>query len=289
MTDDGIERIIQLRARVRQRLAENGEVVGTDERFFEEGETQLLQNLYTETSGVLDDGFDEDVDLASQAFQIWRNAIAANPALKATIESLPNVVYSARALPDMSAPGARSPLPFAVPPGVLVYLRTASGNDALVWVDQQGNSVTQSQSAILRAAECDLTTVAVPRAENHHALVEQAFTLVEQNDALRGGLGSTRGARFRLYDALRRYRDDLTRTAPLLLSDELSCLIDDVYRYPLQQAATDTMNRQMRSGSTDEQLADLALALRTEQKLSVIHEESETFGEPQIVCSLGLL
>src|SRR5262249_36906549 len=33
---DGVEQIIQLRARVRQRLIQNGEVVGSDERFFED-------------------------------------------------------------------------------------------------------------------------------------------------------------------------------------------------------------------------------------------------------------
>ena len=33
---DGVEHIIRLRARVRQRLQENAEVVGTDETFFED-------------------------------------------------------------------------------------------------------------------------------------------------------------------------------------------------------------------------------------------------------------
>ena len=35
---EGVEKIINLRARVRQRLEENAEVVGSDERFFEDGE-----------------------------------------------------------------------------------------------------------------------------------------------------------------------------------------------------------------------------------------------------------
>ena len=32
---------------------------------------------------------------------------------------------------------------------MLVYLRTAEGNDALAWVDKDGNNVTQSQFEIL--------------------------------------------------------------------------------------------------------------------------------------------
>ena len=56
---------------------------------------------------------------------------------------------------------------------------------------------------------------------------------------------------------------------------------------PLQQTAADTLNRQLRSGITDQQLADLVIALRAEARLCRIEEEIET-QEPQIICSLGL-
>jgi superfamily II DNA/RNA helicase len=46
---DGVERIIQLRARVRQRLRANAEVIGTDEAFFEDDHNdQALRDLFTE-------------------------------------------------------------------------------------------------------------------------------------------------------------------------------------------------------------------------------------------------
>ncbi|MGQ9928649.1 MAG: hypothetical protein ACUVS4_17530 [Chloroflexaceae bacterium] len=183
MPAEGIEAIIRLRARVRQRLRENGEVVGTNEQFFEEAEQlqerRMLEHLYTETAGVLDDEEDREVDLASYAYQIWNNAVAANPGLKKIIEDMPDVVYSARRLEDPTAPV--TPLPFQAPRGVLVYLKSATGADALAWIDEQGNSVTQSQYAILRAAECTLTTEPAPRAENHHDLVRKAFDLVAQS------------------------------------------------------------------------------------------------------------
>lgn len=286
---DGVERVIRLRARVRQRLSENREVVGTDEQFFDDGsETQFLQNLYTETAGVLDDDADADVDLASYAYQIWRNATGANPALKKQVEDLPNVVYSARAVNDVTAPLHQSNGQ-AVPPGVLVYLRTAQGNDALAWVDQHGRSVTQSQLTILKAAECTLDTAALERAATHHELVQQAFGLIEQNETLLGGLGSVRGARFRVYEALKRYHAQLQRSAPLLITDVLTRAIDDVYRYPLRQQAIDTLNRQLRSGVDDEQLAELVMTLRENEQLSVIHDLDSADQEPQIVCSLGLI
>ncbi|NTV62046.1 MAG: NgoFVII family restriction endonuclease [Oscillochloris sp.] len=289
---DGIEAILRLRARVRQRLQENGEVVGTDEQFFEDDdqgqERRVLQNLYTETSGALDDEEDHEVDLASYAYQIWRNAIAANPSLKKTIEDMPNVVYSARRIDDPTAP--MKGLPFQAPPGALVYLKSASGTDSLAWIDQQGQSVTQSQYAILRAAECTLETQPAARAANHHDLVRASFDLVEKREALGGGLGSPRGARYRLYTRLTAYRDHLAATAPLFLSDELERTINDVYRYPLRQAAADAINRQLRSGVGPEQLAELAKTLRDENKLCLIQDGSSDLpDEPQIVCSLGLV
>jgi hypothetical protein len=42
--------------------------------------------------------------------------------------------------------------PLGKPPGVLVYLRTAEGNDALAWMADDGHNVTESQFKILRAA-----------------------------------------------------------------------------------------------------------------------------------------
>src|SRR3990172_3865343 len=52
---DGVERIIRLRARVRTRLQENAEVVGTDEAFFEDDRTdQTVYDLYHEKAGILD-------------------------------------------------------------------------------------------------------------------------------------------------------------------------------------------------------------------------------------------
>lgn len=133
---DGVERLIRLRARVRQRLHENAEVVGTDEAFFEdEGERKKLLDLYNEKSGILDGEAEADVDLASFAYQIWKNAIDRFPQLQKTIPELPPVVYSTR---PYQATDRK-------PHGVLLYVRTAEANDALAWVDTNGNSITESQ------------------------------------------------------------------------------------------------------------------------------------------------
>ena len=78
---EGVERIIDLRGRVRARLKENAEVVGADEAFFEDDDSQAIINLYNEHAGILDGDPEGDVDLASHAYQIWKNAISEDPSL----------------------------------------------------------------------------------------------------------------------------------------------------------------------------------------------------------------
>src|SRR6266487_758594 len=94
---EGVERIIRLRARVRQRLQENAEVVGADEAFFEDDRNdQAVLALYHEKDGILDGDIDGEVDLASYAYQIWKNAINKDPALEKLIPGLPPVTYATK-------------------------------------------------------------------------------------------------------------------------------------------------------------------------------------------------
>jgi hypothetical protein len=274
---DGVERIIRLRSRVRQRLKENAEVVGTDEEFFEDDAGgQPILDLYNEKAGILDGEADGEVDLASYAYQIWKNAVDANPALLKTIADLPDVVYSTRAHEGTTAQ----------PQGVLVYVRTAEGNDSLAWVDKDGKSVTQSQLRILEAARCRPETPAIPRDELHHGLVQTAVKQVTADEKLVGGqLGRPSGARFRTYERLKRYAAEIKGT--LFDREEITKAVDEIYRYPLRQSAIDTLNRQLKSGISDEALAELVCAVRSEDRLCIISEEEQE-SEPSIICSMGL-
>lgn len=274
---DGVENLIRLRARVRQRLHENAEVVGTDEAFFEdEKERQKLLDLYHEKAGILDGEAETEVDLASYAYQIWKNAIDCDPDLQKSIPALPPVVFSTRPHEGTERK----------PHGALVYLRTAEGNDALAWIDKTGNNVTESQFEILKAAECTPATPALPRQVDHHDLVRKAVDFVVSEEKSVGGqLGRPSGARFRTYERLKRYAEQVKGT--LFQSPELAKAIEEIYRFPLRQSATDTLNRQLRAGISDEKLAELVMALRDDDRLCLVHEEEQS-AEPQIICSLGL-
>lgn len=274
---DGVERIINLRGRVRQRLKENAEVVGTDEAFFDDDHEDLpLWNLYHEKSGILDGEDDTEVDLASYAYQVWKNAIDANPELEKLIQSIPNVVFSARSHQPTTDQ----------PEGALVYLRTSEGNDALAWVNTEGKSVTESQFTIIKAAECSPNTPAVPRHDHHHEMVAKGVQLIVETEKSVGGqLGRPSGARFRTYERLKAYADEVKGT--LFATTELNKAIEDIYKYPLLQSATDTLNRQLKSGISDPALAELVIALRQDARLCRVADDIET-AEPQVICSLGL-
>lgn len=274
---DGVERIIRLRARVRQRLLENAEVVGADEFFFDDdADDRAVRDLFTEKAGILDGEEDTEVDLGSYALQIWKNALAHDPSLERVISALPNVVFATK---------PHNPLE-GQPNGVLVYVRTAQDYDALTWVDEQGASVTESQYAILRAAECGPDTPALERLTNHHDLVALGMQAIAAEEQSAGGqLGRPSGARFRTYERLKRHADDVKGT--LFDSKELRLAIEEIYSYPLRTAATDTLNRLLRSGVSDEDLARRVIELRDEDRLCVVHEE-EAVSEPRIICSLGL-
>jgi uncharacterized protein YegP (UPF0339 family) len=281
LPSDGIEKIIKLRKRVEQRLHENAEVVGTDESFFEdELNTESLKDLYHEKAGILDDESDSEVDLASQAFQIWKNAIDQEPKLEKTIRDLPNVSFSTRHHQTSSG----------LPEGVLMYIRTTEGNDALSWVDKSGKTVTESQLAILQAAQCHPETPAIPRHPRHFNLVEKGVDeIIQENKHTGGGLGRPSGARYKVYHQLKAYLEE-GRGALFDILPETKALantIDDIYRYPLKQSATDLLNKRLRENIGNHTLAELVMALRNDDALSLKEEETE-LQEPQIICSMGL-
>jgi hypothetical protein len=116
--------------------------------------------------------------------------------------------------------------------------------------------------------------------------VQKAVQLIVSEAKTVGGqLGRPSGARFRTYTQLKRYAEQVKGS--LFESQELLRAIDEIFRYPLRQTATDTLNRQLRSGISDVDLAKLVVSLREEGRLCLIDEE-EQVHEPFIICSLGL-
>jgi hypothetical protein len=281
---DGVERIIRVRARVRRRLKENREVVGSDEAFFEDDELlNPIQDLYSEKSGILDGDDEGEVDLASYAFQIWQNAIEADPSVQKIVEDLPDVVYATKSLPKV--PDAKE--------GALVYIRTPDDNDALAWVDDNGEILSQSPLAILRAAECCADEPALERTECHHAIVQAGVEhLIQEERTTQGALGRPSGARFKTYDRLKRWLERQGGERTLFVTDhfvrDVEKALTDIYEFPLFQSTIDALNRQLKSGVSDQKLAEMVIAFRADGRLCMKDEGSDTTKEMRIICSMGL-
>ena len=282
---DGVENIIKLRRRLVHRLRENEEVVGSDESFFEDQtptDEEGLRNLYDEKSGILDEPADDEVDLTSEAFEIWAQAIKNNPELRKAVESLPDVVFATKPhTPDPERPEH-------TPSGVLTYIRTPQDHDALLWIDAEGKTVSESPVRILRQAKCAADTPALPRRDDHHLLVARATKIVEdeRKDIKAGQLGSRRGARYRAYERLQDYLRH--REGDLFLTDSVRSAIQAIYDHPLTTEAVDKLNRQLRSTISDETLAEMVTQLHRDDRLVVVNLHDEPAKEPRILCSLGL-
>ena len=273
---DGVENIIGLRRRIRARLRENAEVVGADEAFFEEDDaTAILDDLYNERAGILDDEPDGEVDLASHAYQIWKDAIDADPAVERAVTGLPDVTYSSHE-PDAGDGG---------PEGVLVFVRTPEGADVLTRVRADGTVAGGSQFDILAAAECEPDTPAAPRRPDHHDLVAAGVRAIVRREQHTGGrLGRPSGARYKVYVRL---RDHARTIAGQFGEAPLSAAVDAIYHRPLRQSAADSINRQIRSEIPDAALAQLVVDLHADDRLCV-PGEGPARREPRIICSLGV-
>jgi hypothetical protein len=174
----------------------------------------------------------------------------------------------------------------------LLYMQTAEGNDSLAWIDRSGNSVTQSQTRILRMARCSYDTEPLPRHPLHHKLVEQgAELLAEQSKTIAGTLGNKRSAAARTYDRLLAYTQQVRTELPLLARgtewESLERAIEEINQYPLRPNAIARLNREFKAGIKDEALAKLVVFLREHDALCIIDKETD-WRTAQIICSLGL-
>jgi hypothetical protein len=171
--------------------------------------------------------------------------------------------------------------------GVIVYTRTSEENDVLAWVDNKGKIITQSQHTILKAAQCTPDTEPKYKLEKHHELVKSGIDFIREEEKNTGGsLGKKTGVKYRVYMRLDRYCKEYENT--LFVNDQLKKAVDDIYKYPLKEFARETLNRQLKAGISDDQLASLAISLREEDKLAIVNEDEQPNKEPQIICSLGL-
>lgn len=277
---DGVEKIINLRTRLNARINENANIVGSDEIFFE-GNEQNLRDMFNERSGVLDDDDNADVDLSSQAYQIWKSATDARPELKQVIPNLQNMIYSTKKTDSHSNEG------------VITYARTANDFDVLTWLNADGEFITQNQKRILDALACNSKELPVSPMERHHELVGKAMEMIKtQGKTVTGGmLGNRFSTRYKIISLLEHYYD---QPATLFFSEDnreqLKLAIDEIYNYPLLEGTKFMLGRMMRSSTktSSDDIVEYVLEMRKNGSLCRVEENSSANKENTIICSMGL-
>lgn len=273
-----VEEIIRLRTRLNARINENAGIVGSDEVFFE-GNEQNLRDMYNEKSGSLDEDEDDvDVDLGSQAFQIWKNATDANPDLKRIIPELSNIVYSTKKAAS------------AIEDGVITYARTYNDFDVLTWYNSKGEIVSQSQKRILQAMACPINEPCLEAQENHLELVNKAINGIKNENTNVGGiLGSRFSTKRKIYDLLNHYYE---QPLNIFYTQEKKALlkfaIDQIYNYPLLENTKFILGRMMRTGITHDDIVDTVIEMYENGNLCRVDENKTKHKDPAIICSMGL-
>lgn len=275
---DKVENIIRLRTRLNDRINENAGIVGSDEVFFE-GNEQNLRDMYNEKSGSLDEDEDDvDVDLGSQAFQIWKNATDANPNLKRIIPEIPNIAYSTKKTNSV------------IEDGVITYARTYNDFDVLTWYNTKGDIVSQSQKRILQAMACSISEPCLPAQENHFSLVEKAVKGIKNENTNVGGiLGSRFSTKRKVYELLNHYYEQPLNIFYTQEKKELlKFAIDQIYNYPLLENSKFILGRMMRTGNTHDDIVDTVIEMFENANLCRIDEDKIKHKDPVIICSMGL-
>ena len=276
MPAEGIERVINLRYRLRQRMTENNELIGSDERFFEGDDAAMFRRFSAGEVPLEAEEDDDETDLISRAYAIWQQAIKENPGLSEIIKKLQNVVYSAK----MSSTKTK---------GVVAYIKDNLNRHFLALINREGELVSRSQHKILELLRCKPQEKTMPAADNHHALVAKAVDCCRQADSTLGGqFGGENSTRSRVYKRL----SDYQRKQDSMLSkgsDDLKHALGHIYHWPLKQTASNKLQREIKFKVKDDGLAAMVLNFWHAGDLCEVPKNTDEEPEPQIICSSGLI
>jgi len=268
LPDEGLDKLINLKLRIKNRLKQNAEVIGTDELFFQD-EEQVLVDLYNEKSGVLDREALEDIDLPSYALEIWNKAIKDDPEIEEKIKNMPNSVHASKKSNDEEDK-------------ILLFAKSHINNN-LLEIDQSNNIVNENQKDILDKATCEPNTPCENKMNNHYDMIKFGVNKIEEG--LRsthdvGRLGSNRSPRKKAYDLFEKMKNE---------NEEYKRIFEEIYEYPLLSDAEHTLARMFRRKVSEKELLEY-IQERARSETLVNKKESKKINEkPSIICSLGLI
>ena len=255
--------VLSLRQRIADRLKQNAQAFGSDERFFgTDDEVKVIQDLY---NGQLDEPVEEDdIDAASLAYLYWQNALKQTPDIAAKVAQLPDLLDATRAKRVSETEE-----------GVACYVRTEGGIDGFGWIGLDGQTRLLTGVETLRIFA---STPAEPALERLHSHDDLATELVRGDLATPAAIaGRLRGVRKTVWNRL---------GAGLLdFGPEVDAALDLLYQHPLTNDADRRLKNAIRNGATDDELAARLAALHRDERLVIEQRGNDAI---RIVSTMGV-
>ena len=263
LPDDSVEGVLDLRKRIRHRLAQAASVFGSDERFFgTDDEVKVIEDLY---NGKIEEADDGEVDAASFAYQVWQRAEKDHPELAERAKALPDLVYSTKRASKA-----------AEVTGVMAYARTDRGFDGFGFSGGAEDARLLTALEALRLLACEPDTEALERVEDHFTRVKSLVGGPLQRPQL--AAGQLRGTRLRVW---RRLNGSLEAASP-----DAERALDAIYGSPLTAEAEARLKVALRERGNDD-LAELLALLHRDERLVL---PGDSAHDPlRIICSMGLV
>jgi len=261
-----MDRVLDLRRRIKRRLADNAKVFGSDEQFFGSAEEiSVIENAFRGEE-LLEEEDRIGVDAASLAYEAWTEAVRANPSLETRIPALPDLLHSTKP----------QPTPAGFQPGIATFVRTERGHTAFGYASPGGDSRLMTGQEALKFFVCNPETPALPDRSDADdlmgALVRGQAAPLSIASVTHSAL---KGVRKQVWTAL---------TQTLHATQEVNEALELLTQHPLTDEAERSLRRALRSKNLDE-LAAVLTRLSADDRLVVISDNDDVL---RIVCTMGI-
>ncbi|MFB7560945.1 helicase-related protein [Streptomyces brevispora] len=269
ITHDKVEQQINLRRRIKQRLADSAQAFGSDEQFFgSDREVEVLEDLY---NGKLSDT-DEDegeADAVSEAYLVWSHAT----------ERHPDIVRRVLASQD-NIGSTRSPRVADVGDQVACFINTQSGVEAFAISAPSPDGVMRER--LVTPLEALRVFEAEPDTPTREPLGD-FFERVEQ--LVHGPLTTEAVAEGNLKGTRKRVWERLHGSTGTLFTDQARDALNTLHERPLTEHANARLRIALRNRYSYDDLIDVLNQLHEDDRLVIRTTESDPI---KIVCSIGV-
>ena len=251
--DDGIEGVINLRGRIRDRLNQNSVVFGSDDKFFgDEIESAAIENFYTGNLEVLDEleAKGVEVDIVSEAHSRWLKAVENYPERTELIKKMPNLIYSSKTNPnDLSK--------------VITYFQSNNKDIFISTTESHNPEILDYKRITPRAAmnifECTPDEEGYKVGEKMIEIVKSAYLNIYKSSK-EEFKGSLTGYRKKIYNLLKNNVDSL-----LLIDPDVKKYIQLIHDEPLTDYAKNYLKPYLQKPKPEDILSAIKQLMEMDQ------------------------